>query len=129
MGARQVGVVDERSEIAGSYMGMPGNQLGIRTDILDGCPKDQGIMMLIRSMAPEVIAVDEIGSSMDMQSVKAAWQCGCRMIATIHGDSMEDVYRHGIEKGGFERFAFLGRKEDRYVLLKVCSMEGEDRYA
>ena len=67
---RQVGVVDERSEIAGSYMGMPGNQLGIRTDILDGCPKDQGIMMLIRSMAPEVIAVDEIGSSMDMQSVK-----------------------------------------------------------
>ena len=51
------------------------------------------------------------------------------MIATIHGDSMEDVYRHGIEKGGFERFAFLGRKEDRYVLLKVCSIEGEDRYA
>ena len=75
---RQVGVIDERSEIAGSYMGMPGNHLGIRTDILDGCPKDQGIMMLIRSMAPEVIAVDEIGSSMDMQSVRAAWQCGCK---------------------------------------------------
>ena len=75
---RQVGVIDERSEITGSYMGMPGNHLGIRTDILDGCPKDQGIMMLIRSMAPEVIAVDEIGSSMDMQSVRAAWQCGCR---------------------------------------------------
>ena len=126
---RQVGVIAERSEIAGSYMGMMGNQLGIRTDILDGCPKDQGIMMLIRSMAPEVIAVDEIGSSTDMQSVRAAWQCGCRVIATIHGDSMEDVYRHGIDKEGFDRFAFLGRKEGTCGLLKVCTMKGEDQHA
>ena len=126
---RQVGVIDERSEIAGSYMGMPGNHLGIRTDILDGCPKDQGIMMLIRSMAPEVIAVDEIGSSMDMQSVRAAWQCGCRMIATIHGDSMEDVYRHGIDKRGFERYVFLGRNEGGFGLMKVRSAEGEMKHA
>lgn len=122
---RQVGVIDERSEIAGAYMGMPGNRLGIRTDILDGCPKDQGIMMLIRSMAPEVIAVDEIGNSMDMQSVRCAWQCGCRIIATIHGDSMEDVYRHGIGKGDFERYAFLGRKGGSCGLLAMQSLEGE----
>ena len=56
-----VGVVDERSEIGGCYMGVPQNQLGDRTDILDCCPKAEGMMMLIRSMGPQVIAVDEIG--------------------------------------------------------------------
>ena len=50
-----VGVVDERSEIAGSFQGIPQNDLGIRTDILDCCPKAEGMMMLIRSMSPEVV--------------------------------------------------------------------------
>lgn len=58
---KSVGVVDERSEIAGSYQGIPQNDLGIRTDILDCCPKAEGMMMLIRSMSPEVVAVDELG--------------------------------------------------------------------
>ena len=57
-----VGVVDERSEIGGCYMGIPQNDVGIRTDILDCCPKAEGMMMLVRSMAPSIIAVDEIGS-------------------------------------------------------------------
>ena len=46
---QQVSVVDERSEIAGSYQGIPQNQVGIRTDVLDACPKAKGLMMLIRS--------------------------------------------------------------------------------
>lgn len=125
---RQVGVVDERSEIAGSYMGLPCNQMGIRTDILDGCPKVEGMMMLIRSMSPDVVAVDEIGSSRDMQAVSVAWQCGCSVIATMHGASMEDVCAKGIDKSGFERFAFLGKKDGRCVLLEVKSKEGEVRY-
>ena len=49
---RRVGLVDERSEIAGSYAGVPQKDLGPRTDILDGCPKAEGMMMLIRSMSP-----------------------------------------------------------------------------
>ena len=54
---RQVGVVDERSEIAGSFMGMPQNDVGIRTDVMDGCPKREGMMLLMRSMNPAVVAV------------------------------------------------------------------------
>lgn len=126
---RQVGVVDERSEIAGSYMGIPCNQLGIRTDILDGCPKEQGMMMLIRSMAPEVVAVDEIGSSRDMQAVAMVQQCGCSVIATMHGASMEDVLLRGIDKTCFDRFAFLGKREGKCVLLDVKGVEGEMRHA
>ncbi|MBO5055146.1 MAG: stage III sporulation protein AA [Lachnospiraceae bacterium] len=125
---KQVGVVDERSEIAGSYMGMPGNEMGIRTDILDACPKVQGIMMLIRSMAPQVLAVDEIGSREDMEAVHMALQCGCKVIATMHGETMEDVQGKKIEEQAFERFAFLGKRNGKCVLLGVRGKEGVKLY-
>ncbi|MDD5948704.1 MAG: stage III sporulation protein AA [Lachnospiraceae bacterium] len=86
-----VGVVDERSELGGCYMGIPQNNLGPRTDVLDCCPKAQGMMMLLRSMAPQIIAVDEIGGSKDMDALKYAANCGCALLATVHGSSMEDV--------------------------------------
>lgn len=121
---RQVGVVDERSEIAGSYMGMPENQLGIRTDILDSCPKALGMMMMIRSMSPEVIAVDEIGSREDMQAVRTIRQCGCSVIATMHGASMEDAAGREIDRKVFDRFAFLGKRDNKCVLLEVLTGEG-----
>lgn len=126
---RQVGVVDERSEIGGAYLGIPGNDLGMRTDLLDACPKVQGMMMLIRSMAPEVIAVDEIGGGQDMQEIRSALQCGCRILATIHGESMEDVRRRGIDGTVFERFAFLGKREGKCVILNVWGKEGRELYA
>ena len=65
-----VGVVDERSEICGCYMGIPGNDVGIRTDVMDACPKAEGMMMLVRSMAPEVIAVDELGRYEDIHAIE-----------------------------------------------------------
>ena len=69
-----VGVVDERSEIGGCYLGVAQNQLGMRTDVLDCCPKAEGMIMLIRSMAPQVIAVDEIGSPEDVHAIEYAMQ-------------------------------------------------------
>ena len=78
-----VGVVDERSEIGGSYLGIPQNDLGIRTDVLDCCPKAEGMMMLIRSMSPQVIAVDEIGDYEDSRAIEAVMNCGCKVIATV----------------------------------------------
>lgn len=122
---KQVGVVDERSEIAGSFMGIPGNQMGIRTDVLDACPKVEGMMMLIRSMAPKVVAVDEIGSREDIQAIRMILQCGCKVIATMHGENMEDVMRQGMGGQVFDRFAFLGKKEGKCTLIKVCTKEGK----
>ncbi len=126
---KQVGVVDERSEIGGSYMGMPTNDLGIRTDLLDACPKDQGIMMLVRSMAPEVIAVDEVGGAGDREAILQALQCGCGLIATMHGESMADVTSRGLDGAVFERFAFLGKRDGKCALLLVRGREGAEIYA
>lgn len=118
-----VGVVDERSEIAGSYMGIAQNDVGIRTDVLDGCPKQEGMMMLIRAMAPQVLAVDELGNEGDIRALQMAGGCGCKLIATIHGSSLEEVrdkkyMYHVISDGLFERYLVLTRKNGR------CGIEG-----
>ena len=111
-----VSVVDERSEIGGCYRGGAQNQLGMRTDILDGCPKAEGMNMLIRSMSPAVLAVDEIGSAEDVHAIEHAMHCGCRMLATIHADSMEELRRKPIidrmvAEKRFERYILLGKRE------------------
>lgn len=138
---RQVGVVDERSEIAGSFMGIPQNDVGIRTDVLDGCPKIQGMMLLMRSMSPAVVAVDEIGGYEDMKAVYQVLQCGSSVLATMHGNSMEDVKRHmntGIpgQKDGqilyspedfFERYVFLERKRDGCRIREVLGEGGRKK--
>lgn len=107
-----VGVVDERSEIGACYMGIPQNELGIRTDILDCCPKARGMMMLIRSMSPQIIAVDEIGSKQDLEAIDHVMGCGCKLIATVHGSSIDDIRNKPI-------LGELVRKElfERYVIL------------
>ena len=86
-----VGVVDERSEIAGCYLGVAQNDVGIRTDVLDCCPKAEGMMMLIRAMSPDVVAVDEIGTGEDIRAIESVVNCGCKLLATVHGNSMEDM--------------------------------------
>ena len=58
----KISIIDERSEIAACRQGIPQNDVGIRTDVLDCCSKAEGMVMLLRSMAPQVIAVDEIRS-------------------------------------------------------------------
>lgn len=107
----QVGVCDERSEISGMYNGRPSYDLGIRTDVLDGCPKEKGMIMLIRSMSPDLIATDEIGKREDCHAIESAVCAGISLLTTIHGSSFEDVRNSGIgelvEKGVFERLIFL----------------------
>lgn len=107
-----VGVVDERSEIAACYMGVPQNDVGIRTDILDCCPKAEGMLMMLRSMAPRVIAVDEIGCREDLEAIEYVINCGCRLLATVHGNSIDDlrvrpVLRRLVEEKIFERYVIL----------------------
>lgn len=107
-----VGVVDERSELGACYQGIPQNDLGMRTDVLDCCPKSQGMMMLVRTMAPGVIAVDEIGSRQDTEAIEYVKNCGCSLAATIHGSSLEDIRQKPymgelLEGGAFERLILL----------------------
>lgn len=111
-----IGVVDERSEIGGCYRGIPQNDIGIRTDILDGCPKDEGLIMLIRSMAPEVIVVDEIGGRKDIEAIEYALNAGCTIICTVHGSSLNEIKNKPvlselINKNIFKRYIILENKE------------------
>lgn len=112
-----VGVVDERSEIAGCYNGIPQNDVGMRTDVLDCCPKAEGMMLLIRSMTPEVIAVDELGCQEDVRAIETAVYCGCKLLATVHGTSMDDIlkkplFEYLIQEQVFERYVVLhGRNQ------------------
>lgn len=110
---RTVGVVDERSEIAGSYLGVAQNDVGIRTDVLDACPKVYGMMLLIRSMAPGVIAIDELGSEEDIMAMRQAAACGCGLLATVHGEGIAGLQEKAYTKSLLREGLFA-----RYVVLE-----------
>ncbi|NLJ96146.1 MAG: stage III sporulation protein AA [Clostridiales bacterium] len=128
-----VGVVDERSEIGACYMGEPQNDLGIRTDILDCCPKAKGMMMLIRSMSPQVIAVDEIGSREDLEAIDYVISCGCKLIATVHGSSLEDVKNKPVlgellQEKLFERYVILNNITHVGHIEEIFDSAGKNIY-
>ena len=85
------GVVDERGEIAAMYKGAPQNDVGIRTDIIENVSKNKGVHMLIRTMAPEIIACDEIGSKEDVEAIHYALYSGVKGIFTMRGKNVEDI--------------------------------------
>lgn len=109
----QVCIIDERSEIAGSYMGVPQTRVGVRSDVLDGCPKAIGMMMAIRAMAPQLLVVDELGLAADYKALSCAAGCGIRLLASIHGKDMEDIY-----KKDEEQKHILQKTFDRFVVLQ-----------
>ena len=103
----QISVVDERREL------FPGGfARGENTDVLSGVDKPRGIDMVLRSMGPEVIAMDEVTSERDCEAlIRAAW-CGVRLLATAHADSVADlnrrsVYRPLVRAGLFAKAAVL----------------------
>ncbi|AIQ53834.1 stage III sporulation protein AA [Paenibacillus sp. FSL R7-0331] len=112
----KVGIVDERSEIAGSRRGIPAFDVGPRTDILDGCPKAEGMMMMIRSLSPEVLVADEIGRHEDAEAVTEALHAGISVVATAHGKEVAELARRPglgglLEHRMFERYVILNRTE------------------
>ena len=88
---KNVSLIDERGEIASCYEGVPTLDIGIRTDVMSNIDKSTGMSMVIRSMAPDIIATDEIGSSDDVLSIKAAILSGVKVIFTMHGDSLKSI--------------------------------------
>ena len=120
----KVGVVDERSEIAACYLGQPQNDLGPRTDVMDCCPKSEGMQVLLRSMSPAVIGVDELGGQRDYEAVEYALHCGCRILGTMHGDSLEEMKQkphlaRWLAEGFFERYLFIRREEGKRRIFEI----------
>ncbi len=121
-------VVDERSEIAGCFQGMPQLNVGQNTDVLDACPKAEGMMMLLRSMAPQVIVTDEIGSVEDASAIEEIVHGGVSVIATAHGGSLEELkgrpgLRRLLAQSIFERAIFLGRSRGPGTIEKIVDLE------
>lgn len=106
----RVGVVDERGELGAAYRGIIQNHLGPRTDLLDRISKKEGIFMLLRSMAPEIIAVDEIGSKEDEEALHRAMLCGCKLLATAHAASIQEARIRFESLGIFEYYILLDAK-------------------
>lgn len=92
-GQWHVGLVDERGELAAMRGGIPGYDVGPRTDVLSGCNRADGIRMLVRSMAPDVIITDELGTANDAGAVAEGALCGVAVVASAHGRSVADVSR------------------------------------
>ena len=95
---KTIGVVDERGEIAAMYKNIPQNNLGLQVDILNNISKSIGMKMLIRSMAPEIICADEIGTKEDIEAIKYAVTSGVKGIFTAHGDNVENISKNPILK-------------------------------
>lgn len=111
-----IGLVDERGEIAALYKGIPQNDIGIRTDVLENIPKPIGIKMLIRSMAPQIIAADEIGTKQDVEAIKEAVCSGVKGIFTAHGATKNELMRNPtlrelINENIIEKIVFLESNE------------------
>lgn len=126
---KTVSVIDERSEIGACFRGIPQCDLGRRTDIMDGCPKALGMLMMIRSMGPEVVAVDEIGAVEDLSALRDALKSGVRILATVHGDSVEDLKKKPIlsemvKERMFARYVVLGRRPGPGTILGIYNEMG-----
>ncbi|MCI7657470.1 stage III sporulation protein AA [Anaerotignum sp.] len=114
-----VGVVDERGEIAGMCGGIAQMDLGECTDVISGCPKAEGMLLLLRSMSPQIIAVDELGRESDFLAASDLIHAGVKLLCTVHGSSLEEL----------EKRAFLGglmahQVVERFVILSASQGVG-----
>lgn len=114
----KVGIADDRGEIAAMYKGIPQNDVGIHTDVIENAPKKEAISMMLRTMSPKVIISDEISNMDDSGAVMQCFGTGVKVMGSAHGNFLEDVVDKSflkplIGRGGFEN-------------IIVLSMDGED---
>lgn len=129
---KKVCIIDERSEISACYNAVPQMNVGLRTDVLDNCPKAEGIMMAIRSMSPEIIICDEIGTYKDMESILMALNSGVSLITTIHGHDIEDLYSRAvfkeiIENQVFRRAVILSARKGAGTIEYIYDFDKKDK--
>lgn len=129
----KIALIDERNEISGSYLGSPQMDVGIRTDIIETCPKDLGIMMLLRSMSPNLIVTDEIGSTEEIKALYTALNGGVSLITTVHGDSIDDIKNRKelsqlLDKDLFKKVIILSAKKGPGTIEKIYDLEEKRWY-
>lgn len=133
--AVNVGIVDERGEIAALFRGVPQNDIGTKVDILENVSKSIGMKMLVRSLAPKIIVADEIGSYEDIEAINYTVCSGVKGIFTCHGANMQDLSLNPVtknlvalnliekiifldekKKGNVREVYFLDKKNREYIL-------------
>lgn len=129
---RKVTIVDERSEVASCYLGLPQMNVGIRTDVLDNCLKSEGMIMAIRSLSPEVIICDEIGSNKDIDALIMAFNSGVNIVCTLHGFSIDDffkrnVFKELIDNSVLERIIVLSSKKGVGTIEGIYELKKEEK--
>ena len=130
LSGKKVTIVDERSEIAACYNGVPQMNVGIRTDNLDNCLKKSGMIMAIRSLSPEVLICDEIGTKGDLEALNMAFNSGVNVIVTVHGYDIADVYGRAVFKDLIdncilERIILLSNRKGAGTIEKVYKVSRE----
>ena len=127
-GGVRVGVVDERFELSAAEDGSPGFDLGCRSDILTGVSKSEGALILLRSLNPQLVAMDEITRREDLEAVIELAGCGVGILATAHASDpgrmrLRPLYRELLETGIFQRAVCIeGQGSARsYLLRELCA--------
>ena len=105
-------------------MGIPQNDLGPRTDVLDGCPKAEGMGMLLRSMSPEILAVDELGGEGDFLAAEQAVFSGTRLLCTLHAGEIRELcskpyLQPFLKQKVFGRYCRIHREADGTRSLQI----------
>ncbi len=119
-GGTRVGLADERGEVAALWEGVPQFDVGEHTDVLEGCPKAVGLMLLLRGMNPQILACDEVTDPADCAALERCSNSGVGLLATLHARKVEDLaqkplYRALLARGLFQRAVVIRRdSEERY---------------
>lgn len=126
---KKVVIIDERGEIAAIYRGIPQNTLGLSCDVLNGYPKGEGILIALRTLSPDVIICDEIGSKEDAAAICEGVNAGVSIIATIHACNVDELYRRNsckclLNTGAFKKIAFLKGGGHRCELDNIIEVNG-----
>ena len=119
-----VAVVDTRMEIAAARSGVPQLSVGCRTDVLSGCPKDTGMRIAVRTLAPDVIVCDEIGTEADAMALRLAAVSGVSVLASAHGRDDSDPERNPslaplFREGYFGNRVVLGEIPGKVLRISV----------
>lgn len=132
-GGFRISLVDERSEIGAVYKGIPRHDVGMRTDIMDSCKKSEGISLMVRSMSPDIVCTDEIGSQGDAEVIKEAVKTGVGILTSVHGAELEELRNSKISglinDRIFERYIFLSRVPRVGTVAGILDKNGKIIYA